>query len=63
METIRRLFIKNISSFAWKYHLLSNLKFYFNILYHLALAKFMESGGVDGAAANDEEDDAGHDEL
>jgi len=28
-----------------------------------ALAKFMESGGVDGAAADDEEDDAGHDEL
>jgi len=28
-----------------------------------ALAKFMESGGVDGAAADDEEEDAGHDEL
>ena len=29
-----------------------------------ALTKFMESGGLDGAAADDDdEDDAGHDEL
>ncbi len=35
------------------------------ILYFcLALAKFMESGGVDGAGADDDEDaDGGHDEL
>ena len=28
-----------------------------------ALAKFMESGGTDGAAADDDEEPEGHDEL